>query len=717
MFLGSNIKVRRIEEGFVELCFDRDEDSINKFDEKTLNELDQAVSVIAGDDTVKGVLVSSAKSVFVVGADINEFADAFLLSDAELVARNLKLNSGLIRLEDLDVPTVAAINGIALGGGMEVTLAAALRAMATKAQIGLPEVKLGLIPGLGGTLRTPRIAGAAVAVDLICGGKPLTADKALSLGLVDAVCSPEDLRSTALDLLRSACIGEIDWRTRQARKRLLPADEVITQQSVLKGLRTDIAESSPKHQPAALAAIELMTRAASETREIALQMEAESFAAVAKTQAADSLIQAFHNDQALKKLFRNYARSGRQVKEAAVLGAGIMGSGIAFSSAMHGVQTRLKDLSPTQLELGMSGVDKQLSRQIKSGRLSLGKAKTVRDALIPQEDDAGFETVDVLVEAIIERLVVKRQVLSALEAHLSPDAIIASNTSSLLIDDIAPALLRPQNFIGMHFFNPVPSMALVEIVQGRKTSPETVATAVTYALGMGKTPIVVKDCPGFLVNRILTAYMLGFVRLIADGADFAEVDRVMESFGWPMGPAYLQDVIGMDTGAQVWQVISAGYPNRMIFPKFDAVRLMVEHQRFGQKNGVGFYRYDADSSGRTQKSPSEESYTLLANVQPNGTRSFTDTEIIERMMLPMIVEAAHAIEDGVVETPGELDMALSLGLGFPAYLGGPLKYADWLGLDYVVRQCDRYTPLGSHYAPTAHMCVMATVKHKFYDTH
>jgi len=714
VFQGNSITVQRIEDGFIELCFDRRDSSINKLDEHTLKELAEAVELIAAAATVSGVLVTSAKQTFVVGADINEFAAAFRLSEADLASRNLRLNHGVIGLEDLPVPSVVAINGIALGGGMELTLAAALRVMANGARIGLPEVTLGLIPGLGGTLRTPRVAGAEVALRLITGGKSLTASEAESLHLVDAVCATEELRATALDLLRQACNGGIDWRQRQARKRHLPADEAARQQAVFRAHRKEVSARSLKHQPAALVTIDLMTQAATQSREVALVLEAESFALVAKTQAADALIQTFHNDQALKKLFRQHSRDGRPVQRAAVLGAGIMGSGIAFTSALHGIPTRLKDLAPAQLDLGMAEADKQLSRQISSGRIDARRAQSVRDSLTPQQDEAGFDTLDIVVEAIVERLEIKRQVLAALETRLSDDTIIASNTSSLLIDDIAESLARPGNLVGMHFFNPVPAMALVEIIRGSRTHEQTVSTAVAYALALGKTPIVVKDCPGFLVNRILTPYVIAFLQLLAEGADFAQVDRVMEDFGWPMGPAHLQDVIGMDTGAHVWQVISAGYPQRMALPEHDAVRLLVEHQRYGQKSGSGFYRYEADATGKTRKSATAETYALLSTIQPGGQRSFADSEIIERMMLPMIVEAAHALEEGVVASAAELDMALLLGLGFPAYLGGPLKYADWLGLDNLLHRCERYMPLGQHYAPTGSMRALAASRQTFH---
>jgi 3-hydroxyacyl-CoA dehydrogenase/enoyl-CoA hydratase/3-hydroxybutyryl-CoA epimerase/enoyl-CoA isomerase len=267
----------------------------------------------------------------------------------------------------------------------------------------------------------------------------------------------------------------------------------------------------------------------------------------------------------------------------------------------------------------------------------------------------------------------------------------------------------------MHFFNPVHAMPLVEVIRGAKTSPEALATVVAYAVAMGKTPIVVRDGPGFLVNRILTAYMIAFLELVRDGADFARVDAVMEAFGWPMGPAYLNDVIGMDTGSHVFDVICAGFPQRLQRPAQDAARVLVERQRFGQKNGVGFYQYEVDPAGKPKKSISAESREMIAALQPGGPREFSDSEIVERMMLPMLSEAAWCLEDGTAGSAVEIDMSLLLGLGLPQYLGGALRYADWLGLDKVVQLSDRYASLGAHYVVPPGLRERAARKQRFYS--
>ena len=715
MFEGQSIRVSALTPpGVYELCFDRQGEAINKFDNRTVAELEQATRWLAAQPDLKGVLVSSAKDVFIVGADITEFGEKFNKPAEQIAADVAQSNLTFVAFEDLPVPTVLAINGYALGGGLEMALTASVRVMSTTAQVGVPEVKLGLFPGFGGTVRLSRVASPAVAADWVASGRPAKADAALAAGVVDAVVPPEALRETALDWLRRAMAGEVDWAARQQRKRVPVPLSAAELKTVFDAAREKATRQTPPHQPAARMALDMMEHAATLDRAGALAQEARVFGEVARTQAGVSLVQTFLNEQALKKLFKRHAKAGTPVRRAAVLGAGIMGGGISYTSALRGVPVRMKDIHQAALDLGMAEADKLLARQVQAGRLNEEKAATVRAAITPQLDEAGFDQVDCVVEAIVENLGVKRQVLAALEERVAPGTVIASNTSSLRIDDIAQPLKRPETFVGMHFFNPVPLMPLVEVIQGSRTSDTAVSTAVGYAVAMGKTPIVVKDCPGFLVNRVLTAYMRGFLQLVADGANFEAVDRVMEAFGWPMGPAYLEDVVGMDTGSHVSDVISAGYPERMPHLEHDALRLMASEGRFGQKNGRGFYRYEPDPKGKPRRSTAPEAHELLKRIQPKGQHSFTDAEIVDRMMLPMVIEAAHALQDGVVATAAELDMAMLLGIGFPAYAGGPLKWADWIGLGELVARCDRLRHLGPAYEPTPRMREMAARGERFH---
>ena len=715
MFQGQSIRIELLgDSGLVELCFDRQGESINKLDERTMTELRETTALLAGVPTLRGVLVTSAKDVFIVGADITEFGQKFSKSAEEITEGVLISNDVLHAFEDLPVPSVVAINGFALGGGLEMALSASVRVMSDTAQIGVPEVKLGLFPGLGGTVRLSRVSGPAVAIDWVVTGKSRKAAEALTAGVVDEVVEASQLRACALSWLVRAADGGVDWRARQASKRSAVTTSADEQQAVFAAGIEQAQRFSTQHQPAALMAVEMMARACPLDRAGAIGEEARAFGAVAKTQAAASLVRAFLNEQALKKIFKRHARAGRPVRQAAVLGAGIMGGGIAFTSALKGIPVRMKDINVQALDAGIAEAAKQLARQVKSGRITQARSQQVLGSITAQLDFANFDEVDFVVEAIVENLGVKQKVLAELETQVAPTTLIASNTSSLLIDDIGRNLARPQNFVGMHFFNPVHVMPLVEVIQGSRTSDEAVSTAVSYAVAMGKSPIVVKDCPGFLVNRVLTAYVRGFLQLVADGADFEQVDRVMEAFGWPMGPAYLEDVVGMDTGAHVCDVIAAGYPERMPPIANDALRLMVNEGRFGQKNGRGFYHYEPDPHGKPRRSSAPEAHALLARIQPNGLVQFSESEIVDRMMLPLIIEAAHTLEEGVVATAGEMDMAMLLGVGFPAYAGGPLQYADWLGMSEVLRRCTVLERLGPAYQPTPRMQAMAEGGERYY---
>lgn len=711
-YRGRSLHVTPLGSGLVELCFDRENEAINKLDNRTVAELLEATSLIASDAAVKGVLLTSSKDVFIVGADITEFAAMFALPEAELIAHNTQSNRAFTAIELLPVPTVVAINGAALGGGLETALAADFRVMSTQAQVGLPEVKLGLFPGFGGTVRLPRVAGLQTALDWITGGAAQKADGALQAQVVDEVAEPGELRDRALALLKRAIAGEADWQSRRTVKASPLQSEQASE--LFAAVKAKLAKG-PKHQPAALAAVALLENSISQPRDQALALEATAFATIAKTQAAASLVQIFLNDQALKKKFKAQARNARPLKQAAVLGAGIMGGGIAYTSALRGTPVLLKDIQQPQLDLGIDEAQKLLAKQVKGGRLTQEKAAALLTSIHPQLDYAGFAAVDVVVEAVVENIKIKHLVLAEVEAQVGSDAVIASNTSSLRIDDLARPLARPENFAGMHFFNPVPSMPLVEVIKGERSSDAAVAAVVGFALAMGKTPIVVKDGPGFLVNRIITPYMQAFGKLVVDGADFARVDAVMEAFGWPMGPAYLNDVIGMDTGLHVAEIISTAFPERMARTWKDPLEVMVANRRLGQKNGLGFYRYETDPSGRPRKHATSETYELLAGVQANGRREFEDTEIVERMMLPLLFEAARCLEEGIVGSAAELDMALLLGIGLPQYLGGALKYADWLGADRLLELSDRYRNLGPQYDAPHSVRTLAAQGRRYYQ--
>ena len=698
MYQGKTLRAAHIADGFVELCFDREASAINKLDQLAMRELGEAAKAIAAQPDVRGVLLTSAKDFFIVGADITEFIGLFSQPEPEVIEIFARANDSMNAIEDLPCPTVAAINGFALGGGFEAALAADFRVAADNAQIGLPEVNLGLIPGFGGTVRLPRLASAQLAIDWTSSGKPAAAQAALAAKAVDEVAPAAELRKAALALLEKAATGGVNWRERRALKLAPAPGAAETSAQVRPTVEKLSARAAQMHQPAISSAAQLISKSITEPRAGALRLETAEFVRLAKTQAASSLIQIFLSEQQLKKQAKDISKRARPVKNGAVLGAGIMGGGISYASAARGIPVLMKDINQKQLDLGMSEARKQLDKQVAGGRMKQDKADGVLASITPQLGYENFDRPDVVIEAVVEKLEIKHVVLREVESKVRPDAVIASNTSSLRIDDLAKPLARPESFVGMHFFNPAPIMPLVEIVRGSKTNENAIAAVVGYAATMGKTPIVVKDGPGFLVNRVLTPYMLAFLQLISEGVDFAAIDQAMEQFGWPMGPAYLNDVIGMDTGTHVFDIISTGFPDRLKRSQApDAIRLLVARGRLGQKSGLGFYRYESDPTGKPIKKRADDTYELIAAAQ-SGKREMPANEIVERMMLAMIAESAWCLEDGVVGTPQELDMALLLGLGLPRYLGGALKYADWLGLQNVVQLSDRYARLGGHYS-------------------
>ncbi len=706
IYEGKAITVNMIEGGIAELKFDLQGDSVNKFNRVTLEDLQAAVAAVQGNSDVKGVLVTSGKDVFIVGADITEFGDAFKKSEEEIAAWVAQANVIFNAFEDLPVPTLTAINGIALGGGFEMCLASDLRVMSDKAKVGLPEVKLGLMPGFGGTVRLPRVIGADNAIEWICMGAENRADKALKDGAVDAVVAADKLREAAVAMLQSAIAGELNRQARREEKTAKLKLNAMESMMVFETAKGFVAGQTKGQYPAPIEAIKTMQKAAGQGRDKALEAEAKGFAKLAKTTESQALIGLFMNDQLLKKKAKVYGKTAKPTKKAAVLGAGIMGGGIAYQSALKGTPIMMKDIAEAGIELGLSEANKLLAKRVEKKRMKPLEMGDVLNRIRPTLSYAEFNDVDTVVEAVVENPKVKKMVLAELEDKVREETIITSNTSTISIDLLAADLKRPENFLGMHFFNPVHMMPLVEIIRGKKTSEEAVATVVAYATAMGKTPIVVNDCPGFLVNRVLFPYFAGFAGLLRDGADFQAVDKVMEKFGFPMGPAYLLDVVGIDTGVHANEVMAEGFPDRMKADFKSAMEVMYENKRYGQKNGVGFYKYETDKKGKPKKVVDQAAYDLIAPVVAER-KEYDAEEIIARCMIPMCIEIARCLEEGIVDTPNEADMGLIFGIGFPPFRGGACRYMDTVGMANFVALCDKFASLGNLYKPTDRMREMA----------
>lgn len=714
IYQTNTLQVKRLQGGIAELRF-CSPNSVNKLDLATLESLNSALDILISDSDLTGLLLTSDKDSFIVGADITEFLGLFAKPEQELDQWLQFANRIFTKLEDLPVPTLSVIKGHTLGGGCECVLATDIRIGDPTTSIGLPETKLGIMPGFGGCVRLPRVIGADSAMEIITQGKACRADEALKIGLLDAVVDSEQLYDSALATLKLAMEGKVDWlQRRHAKTSALTLSQLEAAMSftTAKGM---VAKKAGVHYPAPMTAVKTIEKGASLPRDAALEIERQNFITLAKSEQAQSLVGLFLNDQYLKSLAKQSSKNAqKETQRAAVLGAGIMGGGIAYQSALKGVPVLMKDIAQSSLDLGMTEAAKLLNKQLERKRIDGFKLSRILSSIIPSLHYAGIEQADVVVEAVVENPKVKAAVLSEVEQYIESDAVLTSNTSTIPINLLAQSLQRPENFCGMHFFNPVHRMPLVEIIRGEKTSQATIDRVVAYAAKMGKSPIVVNDCPGFFVNRVLFPYFAGFSLLLRDGADFTHIDKVMErQFGWPMGPAYLLDVVGVDTAHHAQAVMAQGFPERMAKQERDVVDVLFEAKRYGQKNGQGFYHYSEDHKGKPKKTFSDEITPLIAQVSADPAQ-FDDQTIIERMMIPMINEVVLCLEEKIIASAQEADMALVYGLGFPPFRGGVCRYLDHIGIDNYIQMAERHAHLGALYQVPALLREMATNHQHFY---
>jgi len=713
MYAGKKLSLTQLDKGIVELCFDAQGASVNVFNNATVAELNQALDILTATDGVKGLLLTSAKSVFVAGADISEFGELFGQPADTIQAFFHANNDNMNRIEDLPFPSVVAINGFALGGGLEVCLAADFRVISSKAKLGLPETGLGIIPGWGGTLRSARIMGLETAMAWNASARHQGVGVALEAGLVDQVAEPEQLRDAALAMLNNAMTDSADYLTRRAEKTG-PMDVSAERAAELAAAaKAQFCKRMPQLiAPAAV--IDLIAKAASVGRTEAVAMEGELFAKLANSEQARALVGNFMNDQYVKRVSKQYAKSATlTLDKVAVIGAGIMGGGIAYQNALRNMPVVMKDIAEEALTLGMGEATNLLNKKVRQGRMSEEQKAAILALITPSLELNSLEGSKVIVEAVVENPKIKSAVLAELETSLAPGGVLVSNTSTISISRLAQSLKQPEQFAGLHFFNPVHAMPLVEVIRGEKTSDQTVADLVAYSLALGKQPVVVNDCPAFLVNRVLFPYFHGFELLIRDGADFQQVDQAMQTWGWPMGPAYLGDVIGIDTLCHCLEVLAEDFPERLPLLPESILAKMHSNQRFGQKNGVGFYDYQKDDKGRPARTTSAAAEALIAECRTDKAE-FCAEDIVIRTMLPMAIEMARCIEEGIVASPAEADMSLLMGLGFPAFRGGVLRWMDEVGLATLCEWSQRFAHLGEAYVATETMKAMAAEGKTYY---
>jgi len=716
IFEGSSLSIKQLDDGMAELIFDRQGLSINKLDLATISELKDAVNTLKDDDSVTGLLFTSAKKDFIVGADITEFLGWFNMPEEEFEARLLDVHKTFATIEDFPFPTVCAMNGVALGGGFELSLSTDYRIITTKSRVGLPEINLGIFPGWGGSFRLPRLIGLDNAFEWIATGRAQRPDDALKKGAVDGVVEPDQLRESALITLARCVNGELDYEVRRKEKRnglQLNQIEQLMSFETAKGM---ILGKAGPHYPAPKIMLSAMQEHANMHRDEAMVVEVKGFVKAAKTDVAANLVGLFLNDQELKRQAKKITKKATPIKMAAVLGAGVMGGGIAYQSALKGTPIIMKDINDEAIQLGLKEAKKLLAKRVSKGRMT---TEVMADTLTRINTTLTYGDVantDIVVEAVVENVEIKKSVLAELEDVVGKDTILASNTSTISITELATATKHPERVCGMHFFNPVPLMPLVEVIRGEKTSDEAIATTVAYALAIGKKPIVVNDCPGFMVNRVLFPYLNAFEQLVNDGADFMHIDKVMEGFGWPMGPAYLLDVVGLDVACHGSAVMAEGFPDRMKINFNSATEAMYKAGRLGQKSGSGYYRYEPDRRGRPQKKADDEAIALVKKTSSASRQAdeFTDDEIVERMMLALCLEVVRCLEDKIVDSPEAADMSLIWGVGFPPFRGGALRYIDSNGTQEFVAIAAKYADLGAAYKVPKLLADMASNNIQFF---
>lgn len=678
---------------------------------------------------IDALILRSAKvGHFIAGADIEMIQEAQTAHEAEaLSAMGHDLSN---RWEDLPFPTIASVNGVALGGGCELALASTAIVMSTHpaAKIGLPEVLLGLIPGMGGCVRLPQKVGLATALDLILTGKSLSGEKAFRAGLAEACLPQEDFEENVIQWVR-ANLRKLRSGERIAKEPKLAGvggvagslleRTPVGRKMIFNKAREGVISKTGGKYPAPLEAIDVIkdscvgyqggNKLNGHERERALAREAKGFGLVAATEVSKNLINLFFLTEAVKKsngLSQGSLATALTVKSVGVLGAGIMGGGIAQLLADRTISSRMKDLNGQALALGVQSASKLFQKQVQRKKITKRQFFQKLNLISPVLDYSGFRRLDTVIEAVIEKMEIKQKVFQELENQINDECIVVSNTSSLSITQMQSVMKHPERFAGMHFFNPVHKMPLIEVIRGERTSDQTVATVFQLSKQLGKTPIVVKDAPGFLVNRLLVPYLNEAMYLLADGAMIPEIDHALLEFGMPMGPMELIDEVGVDVGEKVLQILYQAFGGRMtpspLTPK------VVAAGRLGKKNRKGMYVYSSKGKELDLKL-----YEILGVSPRSG--AIASEEMVERCILPMVNEAARCLEEGVVSSAAEVDLGMIMGTGFPPFRGGLLRYADGLGVKMIVDRLRMYQErFGLRFEPSAALLKRAENHEKFY---
>ncbi|MEC7501649.1 MAG: 3-hydroxyacyl-CoA dehydrogenase NAD-binding domain-containing protein [Planctomycetota bacterium] len=692
------------------LTLDMPDKGANVLSSHVLNELEQHLDRLRGENELKGLIILSGKpGTFVAGADLREFVASLDADRTEIV--NLCRRGRLLfaRLHELPFVTVAAIDGICVGGGAELAIACDRRIVtdALSTQFGFPEVKLGLFPGWGGTVRTPRIVGLYNAVEMITSGESVDAADAVKMGLATESVPAERLLDAAIHMIEQEAKSRSFLQDRAQWAQPIEMSE--TELGFLGVTAAGFIEGQTKgHYPAPLAALEVLIGGSSLNPQDAGELESEEMANLFGSPVNRALLNVFFLTDRNKKQIATH-QSSNSIENVGVVGAGIMGQGIAAANLRRQVPTMINDAAADVMQRGMQSALEQASYSRKLKGPDVEQTLALAPLLNPALEVAEMRHCDLVIEAAVERPDVKKIIFSNLEAVVEPTAVLATNTSTIPIDELASTLSHPERFLGIHFFNPVRKMPLVEIIRGTKTSDAAISTAFAYAKKIKKSPILVRSGPGFLVNRLLLPYMSEAVELLLEGVEPRTVDRVATQFGMPMGPIELYDVVGLDVAAYAGKTMFAAFPDRVL--QSPLVEDLVEAGRLGQKTEHGFYSY------RNKKRRAESDTTLIPFIDKHKkeARQLNAEEIQDRLLLPMLLEATRVLDENIVENPRDVDLGLILGIGFPPFRGGLLFWADTLGTAEILKKLDSYRQLGSRYEPTDRLIKLAEAGKAFYD--
>jgi len=675
-----------VHDGVATVRYDQPHSPVNTLNTRVGPVFEQIFSRIEQDTSIVGALLVSGKpDSWIAGADIDELRRVTSPMEGEALSRGGQ--QLLNRLAAMPKPFIAAIHGAALGGGLEIALACRYRIATnhSKTVLALPEVQLGLLPGAGGTQRLPRTVGLRAALDMILTGKNIRAKKAWQMGLVHELVHPSILLDVAAQRVQALARGDATPMRARARgvSDVLLEDNAIGRKIVFRQARATVLKKTRGQYPAPLAAIGAIQAGYRHGQEAGLLEEARGFGDLAVSEISRALVSIFFATTALKKdngLPDGVTADPVRVRKIGVLGAGFMGAGIATVAVQAGTIVRIKDASLDRVAAGLRAVHDVLRVRVTRRQLTRRQMDDTRSLVGGTIDYSGFANVDLVIEAVFEDLAVKHAVLREVQA-VAPRAIFASNTSTIPIRDIATAAVHPDQVVGMHFFSPVHKMPLLEVIVTPETSAQTTATVVAYGKQIGKTVIVVRDGPGFYVNRILAPYINESGKLLDEGASIEAVDDALVAFGFPVGPITLLDEVGLDIAGKSGPIMAAAFGDRM--SPSAMLQRVIESGRLGRKAKRGFYRYDAQGK---RQGVDEGVYTLMP---ATGSRtSVAAEEIQRRTVLPMLNEAVRCLEDGIIRSPRDGDIGAVFGIGFPPFRGGPFQFLDALGAATVVAQLD-----------------------------